>query len=743
MATFHLTTLLRRTAHRTGVLVAALALAGAPGRAAAQQDACYVPSVGAVYLIGLTGLPTACLAPSHVPVTLGGGALADGSVTTVKLADGAVNGAKLAAFLEMANGFSLTGPAGLGTIPAEGPGVRMMWYPRKLAFRSGWVTGTQWDDANVGWVSTALGKNTTASGDFSTALGMNASTNGLEGTFVYGDASQDNTSFLVMPTAANQFVVRASGGVRFFTSPDLSVGCDIAALGFGDLRCTGMIHSAFGGFKFPDGTLQTTAATAGGSGDITEVLSGSGLTGGGSTGSVTLSADLTSGGGDNGIGTTVARGDHVHDSRYFTEPELNAAGVINAASNPVDWTKLKGVPAAFADGVDDGGTFTASTPIAIAGTDIQLSTAGCVAGELWKWSGTAWQCVPDNDSGGDITSVAAGTGLAGGGDFGSLALAVLFAGTGGATSAARSDHTHGAADLNTAVGDQALEANTTGQQNTAVGDDALQANTTGNFNTALGFRTLGLNTTGASNTAVGADALFLNTASYNVGVGHGALTENSTGQRNVAAGAEALRFNHTGNFNVAVGTVALHQSTGSANIAIGDAAGVSLTSGDNNIYIWNSGVSSESNTIRIGRSDVHSSVFLAGISGQTSASGVGVLVNSEGKLGTMTSSARAKEAVEDLGTASRRLLRLRPVQFRYKPEYDDGSRLVQYGLIAEEVAEVFPELVAYRPSGEVETVRYHLFPALLLNELQRQEQELVALRWAVEELRAELRRRQR
>lgn len=264
-----------------------------------------------------------------------------------------------------------------------------------------------------------------------------------------------------------------------------------------------------------------------------------------------------------------------------------------------------------------------------------------------------------------------------------------FGGPGDATTVARSDHTH---EVGTDVG-----------SNTAVGRSALGRNTSGLGNTAVGAFAMSLHTSGEENTALGANALGDNTAGFN---------------------------------NTAVGRSALTQSTGSNNIGLGFLAGFNLTSGDNNIYIGNGGVSSESNTIRIGSSQT--SNFIAGISGQTSASGVTVLVNSDGKLGTTTSSVRAKEAVEDLGEGSRRLLRLRPVQFRYKPEYDDGSRLVQYGLIAEEVAEVFPELAAYRPSGEVETVRYHLFPALLLNELQRQEQELAELRAQLAPLEAAL-----
>ena len=115
-----------------------------------------------------------------------------------------------------------------------------------------------------------------------------------------------------------------------------------------------------------------------------------------------------------------------------------------------------------------------------------------------------------------------------------------------------------------------------------------------------------------------------------------------------------------------------------------------------------------------------------------------MLINSSGKLGTTMSSVRAKEEIEDIGAAGGRLLRLRPVQFRYRPEHDDGTRLLQYGLIAEEVAEVFPELVAYGPDGQPETVRYHFLAPLLLGELQRQQTELTELKVHLAQLKEQL-----
>jgi hypothetical protein len=186
------------------------------------------------------------------------------------------------------DGFAVTGTFGSGAIPASGAGTRLLWYPRKAAFRAGAVDAGQWDDASIGDYSTAMGLLTTASGAVSTALGSHttasgldatalgsfttasgrrslatgvfASTNNMPGSFVYGDESTFGTGVLVQPTAANQFVVRASGGVRLRTAPDLSTGCDIAT---GALTCTGTIASASGGFRFPDGSVQTEAATSG------------------------------------------------------------------------------------------------------------------------------------------------------------------------------------------------------------------------------------------------------------------------------------------------------------------------------------------------------------------------------------------------------------------------------------------------------------------------------------------------
>jgi hypothetical protein len=189
----------------------------------------------------------------------------------------------------------------------------------------------------------------------------------------------------------------------------------------------------------------------------------------------------------------------------------------------------------------------------------------------------------------------------------------------------------------------------------------------------------------------------------------------------------ALVANTSGGNNVAIGRFALNSNTtGSNNIAIGTGAGTNLSSGGNNIYLGATGNSTESNTLRLG-STGQTSAFIEGVSGQTSASGVAVFINSGGKLGTTTSSRRFKEEILDMDSESDVLLKLRPVSFIYKPEVDP-SRTPQYGLIAEEVAEVAPALAVFDKDGRPETVRYHFVNAMLLNEVQKSRRLIDELR---------------
>jgi hypothetical protein len=198
--------------------------------------------------------------------------------------------------------------------------------------------------------------------------------------------------------------------------------------------------------------------------------------------------------------------------------------------------------------------------------------------------------------------------------------------------------------------------------------------------------------------------------------GADALFGNTTGFDNVASGAAALLSNTNGHDNTAGGFQALlNNVTGSNNIALGARAGVNLTTGNNNIDIGAPGVAAEANTIRIGKSGTQQKTFIAGISGKTVANGVGVIINSSGQLGTVVSSARFKEAIKPMDKTSEAILALKPVTFRYKPDLDpDGTP--QFGLIAEQVEKVNPDLVGRDEDGKLNTVRYEAVNAMLLNE---------------------------
>ena len=276
-------------------------------------------------------------------------------------------------------------------------------------------------------------------------------------------------------------------------------------------------------------------------------------------------------------------------------------------------------------------------------------------------------------------------------------------------------------------GTNALHHNTTGSDNSAYGVDALANNTAGGTNTAIGSGALFGNTTGNGNTATGYDALRSNDAGFgNTANGIVVLRNNINGIFNTGIGDRALRFNTFGSRNTASGFQALfNNTTGNRNIAVGNLAGQNYTTGSDNIAIGNEGNSGESATIRIGNSVAGSAqtrTFFAGISGVMTGinDAVPVLIDSAGQLGTTNSSRRYKEDIEDMAGASDDLLSLRPVTFRYKNAFEDGDKPIQYGLIAEEVAEVFPDLVVHNEDSEAETVKYHLLATLLLNELQKQ-----------------------
>jgi hypothetical protein len=278
---------------------------------------------------------------------------------------------------------------------------------------------------------------------------------------------------------------------------------------------------------------------------------------------------------------------------------------------------------------------------------------------------------------------------------------------------------------NTAEGDNALFSLTTGTNNTATGFDALLSNTTGNDNTANGAFALQSNTSGIENTAHGANALMNNTtASCGTANGYDALRSNTTGGNNTATGWGALELNTTGGHNTANGFEALYNNkTGGNNIALGYLAGYNLTSGSNNIDIGNKGVAAEVNTIRIGTAGKQTATYIAGISGVTVPTGVGVIIDTNGRLGTTTSSERFKDQIKPMDTASEAILALKPVTFRYKEEIDPEG-IPQFGLVAEQVEKVNPDLVARDDQGKVNTVRYEAVNAMLLNEFLKEHRKV-------------------
>ena len=241
------------------------------------------------------------------------------------------------------------------------------------------------------------------------------------------------------------------------------------------------------------------------------------------------------------------------------------------------------------------------------------------------------------------------------------------------------------------MGEGAGNTSTTGIRDTGLGRFALYADTTGRSNSAVGFSALVSNTTG----------------SYNSAIGHTALLENTTGYKNSAIGYAALRNNTTGHHNVAFGYF----------------AGSNQDTGHDNIYLVNTGVAGESGQIKIGTAGTHTKTTIAGIRGTAVPGGITVLVDSNGVLGTTVSSARFKQDVRDMGDSSDVLMKLRPVTFRYREDVvgKEDAKTPQYGLIAEEVEEVAPELVAPDLDGKPYSVKYQELPALLLNELQKEE----------------------
>ncbi|HEY6322394.1 MAG TPA: tail fiber domain-containing protein [Thermoanaerobaculia bacterium] len=235
------------------------------------------------------------------------------------------------------------------------------------------------------------------------------------------------------------------------------------------------------------------------------------------------------------------------------------------------------------------------------------------------------------------------------------------------------------------------------------------------------------------------------TGNGNVGLGAGALQTVGGGSSNTAVGDGAMLYSLEDN-GIAIGASALPNQLGGGlnNIAIGEAAGQNLAANESyDILIGNYGVSGDNNVIRIGCgvgacSHPYTAAFISGINGATTASGIPVYVNSNDQLGTLTSSLRFKQDVEDMGTATEGLMQLRPVTFRYKPAYDDGSRLLEYGLIAEEVAKVYPGLVQLDRDGKPLAVRSQFIDAMMLNEVQRQHRTIASQQERIDRQQAQI-----
>lgn len=237
-------------------------------------------------------------------------------------------------------------------------------------------------------------------------------------------------------------------------------------------------------------------------------------------------------------------------------------------------------------------------------------------------------------------------------------------------------------------------------------------NNTASDNTAVGYLALPSSSIGSQNTAVGVQALNNTNNASNTAVGYQALFENTTGFSNVAVGSQAL-------FQI---------TNGNGNIAIGDSAGVNASgSASDSIFIGQDGSGVVDHTIKVGQQGLQTSAFIAGIRDVTTGfnNAVAVVIDSNGQLGTINSSRRYKEDIHALADPGDALMKLRPVTFRYKKPFRDGSKPLQYGLIAEEVAAAMPGLAVLDRDGKPQTVKYHLLPTFLLAAYQRQQKTIV------------------
>ena len=441
-------------------------------------------------------------------------------------------------------------------------------------------------------------------------------------------------------------------------------------------------------------------------GYVSSVTAGTGLTGGTITGSGTIAADTTYL--QRRVSGTCAAGSSIRtinaDGTVVCEADDAGTGTVTSVATGAGLT---------------GGPVTSAGTINLAATQL-LPTVACANGQVPGWNGASWTCttpsiVAANVNLQDSASSTVGNLTKPGGVFmHNFGINGTFAGVNAGNFSMTGSN-------NSAFGYGALAVNASGLHNTALGTQALAANTSGSANTAAGLFALGNTTSGGGNTAVGWTALSGNVAGSNNTV--------------VGSGASILS---SGSGNTAVGRGALNNNTsGSSNIAIGDSAGTSLSTGNFNIVIGNAGVNGEAQTIRIGTNGDQTRAFIAGVRGVTTGigNGIAVLIDSNGQLGTVSSSRDAKDDIADMQDASAGLMRLRPVVFHYRDDHTPAGPRLQYGLIAEEVEGVYPGLVAQDSKGKTETVMYQYLGPMLLNEYQKQQRTIEALVREIAELR--------
>ena len=275
--------------------------------------------------------------------------------------------------------------------------------------------------------------------------------------------------------------------------------------------------------------------------------------------------------------------------------------------------------------------------------------------------------------------------------------------------------------FNTAVGFLSLKTNTAGQSNTAIGAGALLSNTAGGANSAFGVAALASNLSGSGNTAIGYEALLSNTG------------EGLNGNFNTAVGSFALKSNHNVTNNTAIGNSTLSNNTfGSRNIAVGQNAGNGVTDADNVICIG----------ADVAGANVGNTCFIGNIyQKQVGNDSLPVRVDSFGKLGTEVSSRRFKRDIKPMAHASEAILALNPVIFHYKSDSEDAR--TQFGLIAEDVADVNPDLIVRDKDGEIYTVRYEAVNAMLLNEFLKEHKKVEEQQAMIAELKSTVAEQQR